>query len=71
MKLLKVIRNPITDHLPVDCIKYATSFSSELLIKPEELVDPEKHVAIVVGAMAHGKVSLVLRPSLNSKQIQS
>jgi len=58
MKLLKVVRNPITDHLPLDCIKYGTSFSSEFLIKPEELVHPEKNVAIVVGAMAHGKVSV-------------
>jgi len=58
MKLLKVIRNPITDHLPVDCIRYGTSFSSEKLVKPAELVHPDKHVVIVVGAMAHGKVEV-------------
>jgi rRNA small subunit pseudouridine methyltransferase Nep1 len=63
MKLLKVIRNPITDHLPIDSIKYGTSFSSEALVKPEELVHPDKHVVIVVGAMAHGKVSICLNYS--------
>jgi len=58
MKLLKVIRNPITDHLPIGSIKYGTSFSAEKLIKPIELVSDEKPVVIVVGAMAHGKVSV-------------
>lgn len=56
MKLLKVIRNPITDHLPADSVKYGTSFSSEDLVQPEELVHPEKDVVVVIGAMAHGKV---------------
>lgn len=59
MKLLKVIRNPVTDHLPVGCVKYGTSFSSEKLTKPQDLVKDDRPVAIVVGAMAHGKVRRV------------
>lgn len=58
MKLMKVIKNPITDHLPVGCIKYGTSFSAEKLLRPSELPKGDQPVAIVVGAMAHGKVNL-------------
>ncbi len=53
---MKVIKNPITDHLPVGCIKIGTSFSADKLVKPKELPRGEQPVAIVVGAMAHGKV---------------
>lgn len=56
MKLMKVIKNPITDHLPVGCIKYGTSFSAAKLVKPTELPRGDQPVVIVVGAMAHGKV---------------
>ncbi|GLH01265.1 hypothetical protein R5R35_007028 [Gryllus longicercus] len=58
MKLLKVIKNPITDHLPVGCKKYGTSFSSTKLINPRELVSTEDPVVVIVGAMAHGKVDV-------------
>ncbi|KAK3921348.1 Ribosomal RNA small subunit methyltransferase NEP1 [Frankliniella fusca] len=57
IKLLKVIKNPITDHLPVGCRKLATSYSASKISNPRELVPPEDPIAIVVGAMAHGKVS--------------
>lgn len=56
MKLLKVIKNPVTDHLPVGCRKLATSYSATKVSNPRELVPPEEAIAIVVGAMAHGKV---------------
>ncbi|CAL8100144.1 unnamed protein product [Orchesella dallaii] len=58
MKLLKVIRNPVTDHLPVGCVKYGTSFTSDKLVKPSDLVKDDRPVVIVVGAMAHGKVEV-------------
>ncbi|XP_067014691.2 ribosomal RNA small subunit methyltransferase NEP1 [Anabrus simplex] len=58
MKLLKVIRNPITDHLPVGCRKIGTSFSASRIVNPRELVPTEEPVAIVVGAMAHGKINV-------------
>ena len=57
MKLLKVIKNPITDHLPVGCKKIGTSFQSTKLVHPKELVPETEPIVVVVGAMAHGKVS--------------
>lgn len=56
MKLLKVIKNPITDHLPVGCRKIAMSFNANKIQNPRELVPPDEPIAIVVGAMAHGQV---------------
>lgn len=57
MKLLKIIKNPVTDHLPVGCKKLAMSFSSKKVINPREIVPSDEPIAIVVGAMAHGQVS--------------
>ncbi|CAL4067296.1 unnamed protein product, partial [Meganyctiphanes norvegica] len=57
MKLLKVIKNPITDHLPVGCKKIGTSFQAERLVHPRELVpEKEEPMVVVLGSMAHGKV---------------
>lgn len=56
MKLLKVIKNPVSDHLPVGCRKILMSFSANKVENPRELVPPEEPIAIVVGAMAHGQV---------------
>lgn len=57
MKLLKVIKNPITNHLPVGCRKILMSFSASKVLNPREFVPTEDPIAIVVGAMAHGQVS--------------
>ena len=57
MKLLKVIKNPITDHLPAGCKKYTMSFTADKVINPRELVPEKDPVVIVIGAMAHGSVS--------------
>lgn len=56
MKLLKVIKNPITDHLPVGCRKIAMSFNANKVQNPRELVPSDEPITIVVGAMAHGQV---------------
>ncbi|XP_077268674.1 ribosomal RNA small subunit methyltransferase NEP1 [Temnothorax americanus] len=56
MKLLKVIKNPITNHLPVGCRKILMSFNASKVLNPRELVPAEDPIAIVVGAMAHGQV---------------
>lgn len=56
IKLLKVIKNPVTDHLPVGCRKLATSYTATKVVNPRELVPAEDPIAIVIGAMAHGKV---------------
>lgn len=59
MKLLKVIKNPITDHLPVGVKKILMSFSSNKVENCRELVPKsEEPIAIVIGAMAHGKVDV-------------
>lgn len=56
MKLLKVIKNPITDHLPPGCKKYGTSFSSNKVVSPKDIVPSDEPVAVVIGAVAHGQV---------------
>ena len=56
---MKVIKNPITDHLPVGCKKLGTSFQSKTLVSPKDLVPENEPIVIVIGAMAHGKVSII------------
>lgn len=59
LKLLKVIKNPITDHLPVGVRKICMSFSSDAVRSPRSLVpEGEEPIAMVIGAMAHGKVEV-------------
>ena len=60
-KLLKVIKNPITDHLPAGCRKYCTSFSADKVVHVDEFA--EKHptndpLVVVIGAMAKGSVDV-------------
>ncbi|XP_018572704.1 ribosomal RNA small subunit methyltransferase NEP1 [Anoplophora glabripennis] len=58
-KLLKVIKNPITDHLPVGIKKIAMSFSSKVVQNCRELVPKtEEPIAVVIGAMARGSVNI-------------
>lgn len=56
-QLLKLLKNPVTLHLPVGCPKYGTSSKAKRIIRPSELVPSDdkldKTVAIVIGAMAH------------------
>ncbi|KAG5331102.1 NEP1 methyltransferase, partial [Acromyrmex heyeri] len=53
----KLIKNPITNHLPVGCRKILMSFNASKVVNPRDLVPTEDPIAIVVGAMAHGQVS--------------
>ncbi|KAJ8917152.1 hypothetical protein NQ315_012644 [Exocentrus adspersus] len=58
-KLLKVIKNPVTDHLPVGVRKVALSFSSNKVVGCRELVpETEDPIVMVVGAMARGSVDV-------------
>ncbi|CAH1363674.1 hypothetical protein MTP99_000013 [Tenebrio molitor] len=58
-KLLKVVKNPITDHLPVGIKKYAMSFAAKQTVKCAELVPKDDDpVAVIVGAMARGSVNV-------------
>lgn len=59
MKLLKVIKNPITDHLPVGVKKIGTSFSAKQVTKCGDLVPKdEAPIVFVVGAMARGSIEV-------------
>ncbi|KAG8529373.1 18S rRNA pseudouridine methyltransferase [Bacidia gigantensis] len=56
-KLLKVIKNPITDHLPPNCRKVTLSFDSEVVRTKDYVasLSPSESVCVFVGAMAKGK----------------
>lgn len=58
MKLLKVIRNPVSDHFPPGIKKIGTSFQAKNLVNPRSLVPPKESLVVVIGAMAHGKVEV-------------
>uniref|UniRef100_A0A8C2TZ48 18S rRNA (pseudouridine(1248)-N1)-methyltransferase n=1 Tax=Coturnix japonica TaxID=93934 RepID=A0A8C2TZ48_COTJA len=64
-KLLKVIKNPVSDHLPVGCMKIGTSFAAPNVTDLRELVPKAEPVTIVVGAFAHGSVSAYDPPISN------
>lgn len=55
-KLLKVIQNPITDHLPPNCRKITLSFDAEVVRVRDyvERLDPKESICVFVGAMAKG-----------------
>ena len=56
-KLLKVIKNPITSHLPPNCRKVTLSFDAEVVRVRDYIADlgPRESVCVFVGAMAKGK----------------
>lgn len=56
-KLLKVIKNPITDHLPTKCRKITLSFDAEIKRVQDyvETLDEDESICVFVGAMARGK----------------
>ncbi|KAJ0769291.1 putative tRNA (pseudouridine(54)-N(1))-methyltransferase [Helianthus annuus] len=58
-KLLRVIKNPVTQYLPVNSRKIGFSHSSEKLVDMHDYVatlDKDATLVFVVGAMAHGKI---------------
>ncbi|RKF79749.1 Ribosomal RNA small subunit methyltransferase NEP1 [Golovinomyces cichoracearum] len=55
-KLLRVIKNPITDHLPPNCRKVTLSFDAPL-VKVREYVEniaDKESICVFIGAMAKG-----------------
>ncbi len=58
VKLLKVIKNPVSDHLPVGCKKVLMSYSADKIVKPSDLVpsDLDAPLCVVIGAIAKGSV---------------
>jgi rRNA small subunit pseudouridine methyltransferase Nep1 len=55
-KLLKVIPNPISDHLPPNCRKITLSFDAPLVRVREyvEKLNEKESICVFVGAMAKG-----------------
>lgn len=59
MKLLKVIANPITKHLPVGVKKITMSVSADKISNPRDLVPKgNEPIVMIIGAMAHGKIDV-------------
>ncbi|OAX81455.1 ribosomal RNA small subunit methyltransferase NEP1 [Emergomyces africanus] len=56
-KLLKVIKNPITDHLPPNCRKVTLSFEAPVVRVNDyiESLGPKESICVFVGAMAKGR----------------
>ncbi|KAL2853864.1 Alpha/beta knot methyltransferase [Aspergillus pseudoustus] len=56
-KLLKVIKNPITDHLPPNCRKVTLSYEAPVVRVKDyiESLGPKESICIFVGAMAKGQ----------------
>ena len=56
-KLLKVVKNPITDHLPANCRKVTLSYDADVVRVRDYIEDigPKQSVCVFVGAMAKGK----------------
>nr|XP_043606638.1 ribosomal RNA small subunit methyltransferase nep-1 [Erigeron canadensis] len=58
-KLMRVIKNPVTQYLPVNSRKIGFSHSSDKLVDMHDYVatlDNDATLVFVVGAMAHGKI---------------
>ncbi|TIB72686.1 autophagy protein 6 [Wallemia mellicola] len=55
--LLKVIKNPITDHLPINCHKITLSGDAPTTKITDYLptIPKDKSICVFVGAMAHGQ----------------
>lgn len=60
-KLLRVIKNPVTNYFPPGVRVIGTSFSATTLVDCSEFVknfDPEKPIVWVIGTQSHGKVEV-------------
>ncbi|KAI4341229.1 hypothetical protein MLD38_025978 [Melastoma candidum] len=58
-KLLRVIKNPVTQYFPVNARRIGFSYSSEKVVEVHDYVasvSDETPLVFVVGAMAHGKI---------------
>ena len=58
-KLMRVIKGPVTKHLPVGSLRVGFSFSAPQIRPLKKLVaslEPDRKVVFVVGAISHGKI---------------
>lgn len=56
-KLLRVIKNPVTDYFPANTHKVTLSYNAPVQRLSSYLatVPPDRSIAVFVGAMAHGE----------------
>ncbi|KAI9297180.1 Nep1-domain-containing protein [Neoconidiobolus thromboides FSU 785] len=56
-KLLKVIKNPITDHLPSNCKKICFSYDAPLINVNQYVkkLPEDQSLVVAIGALAHGE----------------
>ncbi|XP_073703628.1 ribosomal RNA small subunit methyltransferase NEP1 [Garra rufa] len=57
-RLLRLIKNPVSDHLPPGCIRFSTSFKAGEAVCPRTIVPKNGSAAVVIGAFAHGTVNV-------------
>ncbi|KAL2084098.1 hypothetical protein ACEWY4_019616 [Coilia grayii] len=57
-RLLRTIKNPVSDHLPPGCPRIGTSFSAGDAVNARTVVPEEGPAAVVIGAFAHGAVEV-------------
>eukprot|EP01118_Nematostelium_gracile_P011046 TRINITY_DN3885_c0_g1_i2.p1 TRINITY_DN3885_c0_g1~~TRINITY_DN3885_c0_g1_i2.p1 ORF type:complete len:144 (-),score=45.46 TRINITY_DN3885_c0_g1_i2:14-445(-) len=60
-KLLRVIKNPVTDYFPSNCKKIGASYEATKLVDIEDYVKAnfnDEPVVFVVGAFAHGDIDV-------------
>eukprot|EP00698_Gefionella_okellyi_P006415 TRINITY_DN15766_c0_g1_i1.p1 TRINITY_DN15766_c0_g1~~TRINITY_DN15766_c0_g1_i1.p1 ORF type:complete len:272 (+),score=45.52 TRINITY_DN15766_c0_g1_i1:790-1605(+) len=60
-KLLRVIKNPVTSHLPSNCRKIGTSHKAKKCVEIADYVQTlpkNEPIVFVVGGLAHGKVEV-------------
>jgi len=61
VKLLKVIKNPVEDHLPVGCKKYCMSYAADKVTSAKEFaehVPKDEPICVVIGAIAKGHIDV-------------
>lgn len=58
--LMRVIKNPVTQYLPVGCEVYLTSYSASKFLRPREVVPKGEleQVAVVIGCIATGQIKV-------------
>lgn len=58
LKLMKVIKNPVTNYFPPGSRKICMSFGASEIISPKKLAPTNEPMVCVIGAMAHGSVDV-------------
>lgn len=58
LKLMKVIKNPVSDHLPAGCRKVLMSYGADKVVKAREIIpaDLDAPLCVVIGAIAKGAI---------------